>query len=340
MPAVVITAALALLGLTVPATPAHARQRVSGPVLAVTIRSEPLAGSNAGWFERAAISTIDSRTARIRPLASGFGPRFSPGGRLIAYCRGGLWVMRSNGSQAVRFTRKHCESLTWAPDGRAIAFSDGHDIFRVARRGGPVLRIGAADEAGVIAPPRCASVVDETGEPECTVSRNRLQPSWSSRDLIAFTEYRTVTPGGLAGEPSVVAVMRPDGTELRRLTGGREDHSPDWAPDGRRLAFVRGGREFGDGSIHSIDDPGGALRRLTRGRDPAWSPTGTRIAFTRRAFSSFGGFGPLYFDLLVMPDDGGTARRIGRATSRDADVRGRQGPERSFAEPAWRPVLR
>ena len=334
MPAVVIAAALALLGLTVPATPAHAMQRVSGAVLAVTVLSEPLAGSNAGWFERATISTIDSRAARIRPLASGFGPRFSPGGRLIAFCRRGVWVMRSDGRRAVRLTRKRCESLSWAPDGRAIAFSDGHDIYRVARQGGPVLRIGAADEAGVIAPPQCASVIDETGEPECTVSRDRLQPSWSSRDLIAFTEHRTVIPGGLVDEADAVAVMRSDGTELRRLTPGRNAHSPDWAPDGRKLAFVRGA------TIHTIDEQGNASRRLTRGQDPVWSPTGTRIAFTRAAFSSFDGFGPLYFDLFVMPAGGGTARNIGRATSHHADVRGRRGAERSFAEPAWRPALR
>jgi WD40 repeat protein len=153
MPAVVIAAVLALLGLTLPATPAHAMQRVPGAVPAVTVESEPSYGPDGPSFDRETISTIDSRTGRIRALASGYGPRFSPGGRWIAFCRGGLWVMRSDGRQAVRLTQEFCQSLTWAPDGRAIAYSDGHDIYRVARRRGPVLRIGAADEAGVMHPP-------------------------------------------------------------------------------------------------------------------------------------------------------------------------------------------
>jgi hypothetical protein len=89
MPAVVIAAVLALLGLTLPATPAHAMQRVPGAVLAVTVESEPSYGPDGPSFDRETISTIDSRTGRIRALASGYGPRFFTGRAMDRILSGG-----------------------------------------------------------------------------------------------------------------------------------------------------------------------------------------------------------------------------------------------------------
>ncbi len=71
-----------------------------------------------------------------------------------------------------------------------------------------------------------------------------------------------------------------DGTGAHRLAAAA--HSPDWSPDGTRIAFVstRGGRE----SIATMRADGSGVRVLTRGpRDlsPDWSPDGRRLAFTR-----------------------------------------------------------
>jgi hypothetical protein len=50
---------------------------------------------------------------------------------------------------------------------------------------------------------------------------------------------------------------------------------PAWSPNGRRLAFVRGG------SVWTIRADGLDERRLARGAHPDWSPDGRRLAFDR-----------------------------------------------------------
>jgi hypothetical protein len=51
------------------------------------------------------------------------------------------------------------------------------------------------------------------------------------------------------------------------------DWSPDWSPDGTRLAFSR------DGVIHVMSADGTELRAFEEGTNPDWSPDGTVIAY-------------------------------------------------------------
>ncbi len=68
-------------------------------------------------------------------------------------------------------------------------------------------------------------------------------------------------------------------------SGGADDSSPRWSPDGSQLAFVRTTEEVAQ--IHVMDGAGGESRPLTSlppGRIAAldWSPDGTRLAFVFR----------------------------------------------------------
>jgi Tol biopolymer transport system component len=110
-----------------------------------------------------------------------------------------------------------------------------------------------------------------------------------------------------------IAVVRPDGSGFRRLTRSARDRSPAWSPDGRFLAFERGG------SLYVIRVNGTGLRFLTRRpfdahHDPTWSPDGRYIAFVTEQ------------SLWVVRAGGGGLRRLYRAPG-DAFVSG----------PSWSP---
>jgi Tol biopolymer transport system component len=95
-----------------------------------------------------------------------------------------------------------------------------------------------------------------------------------------------------------IAVIRPDGSGLRKLTHDTRDRAPAWSSDGRLLAFERGGR------IYVMKADGTGLHRVgsrpPRDHEPAWSPDGRSIAFTTG------------HSLLVMRADGGGVRRLYR----------------------------
>jgi TolB protein len=103
---------------------------------------------------------------------------------------------------------------------------------------------------------------------------------------IAFTRatFDTTSNTPTGGDLWSIAT---DGTDLVRLTELPEfELFPAWAPDGRRLAFVRSdGRSSGD--VWLMDaDPTAADRHLTKLTDeagmegaPAWSPDGRWIAY-------------------------------------------------------------
>ena len=76
--------------------------------------------------------------------------------------------------------------------------------------------------------------------------------------------------------------VRSDGTGLLQLTSDGMNSEPAWAPDGARIAFVRG--QGGNSDIYVMNaDGSNVVRRTFDGRlnsSPAWSPDGTRIAFS------------------------------------------------------------
>lgn len=108
----------------------------------------------------------------------------------------------------------------------------------------------------------------------------------------------TLTPDGAY---AVVAIHRPDlksdsyrgglwvvptdGGPARRLTNGERDDAPAVSPDGRRVAFLRGGGGA-PSQVHLTSIDGGEPLRLTDhpvgAGAPVWSPDGGRIAYSAR----------------------------------------------------------
>ncbi|MGH3994480.1 MAG: TolB family protein [Pseudonocardiaceae bacterium] len=135
-----------------------------------------------------------------------------------------------------------------------------------------------------------------------------------------------------------VWVMRPDGSDARRLAGRGQD--PVFSPDGRRIAFAsdrdqNGDLSYGDGvffanELYVMAADGSQARRLTRThalneRQPSWLPNGKRIAYQR---------GETYQNaeaiVVIQANADGSCQR---------PVFADPGPDRWpwYAAPAWRP---
>jgi Tol biopolymer transport system component len=176
---------------------------------------------------------------------------WSPDGRRILYDRGpNLWSMWADGSDKRRLVRRvWVDKADWSPDGRSIAFTNGDNIYVVRADGSGRRRLATggvspewtADGKTILfvrkweAPrPGVYAVAAAGGRPR------RLAPL---RDTSGI-HLAGVSPDGrsvlVRGYPGLALVSLRSGT-LRRLTYRIDDYGGDWSPDGRRIAFIRGG---------------------------------------------------------------------------------------------------
>lgn len=143
----------------------------------------------------------------------GYGrPALSPSGRLIAFDAGNqLALMRFDGT-GFRLLPSHSADdgePAFSPSGTRLAFSTG-----------------AVSVAPRPAPPRGVWTSDLMGRDARQVTARGSEPSWSTRNWIAFVRRDGVYR------------VRPDGRGLRRLV--KRDRCGDvaWAPGGTRLAVT------------------------------------------------------------------------------------------------------
>lgn len=134
-------------------------------------------------------------------------------------------------------------------------------------------------------------------------------PAGGSPELASWRlAYAAEAPGRRGLDVYVVTV--PDGKPVR-VAGvpGRDDFSPAWSPDGRRIAYRLNPPRSDESDILVVRAGGGTPRNLTSSPgvadwSPAWSPDGKRIAF----FSTRDG----RMGLWSMKADGTGNRRLTR----------------------------
>jgi TolB protein len=243
----------------------------------------------------AVLRTLVPRSPRIENLL----PVGSGRGRLVyqsnAYLGHRLFTMRPDGSRirAVVTDRYSRTWPAWSPDGSRLAFSRC-SIDECHRGGGLELHVMNADGTS-------ARRVTAGDPNETTYDRGA---SWSPDGRwLAFSRF-------LVNGDEGIYVVAADGSGLTHLADG---YTPDWSPDGARIAFSRS-----DG-LFTIRADGTGLARVvasTGAGAPAWSPDGRRLAFA--------GSDGIY----VAGVDGGGLRRVVRA----------RGPgTASSGNPEWSP---
>ncbi|MBK9154908.1 MAG: PD40 domain-containing protein [Chloracidobacterium sp.] len=126
--------------------------------------------------------------------------------------------------------------------------------------------------------------------------------AWSpDGKYICFTrsEVTNTTPRRMRSD---LYISRPDGSEMRKLTGDNGNESfPSWSKDGKTIYFGSGAPGSSEQDIYSIGTDGKGLRLIARapGRDgaPVVSPNGRKIVFNS---TRDGGLPQIY----VMNNDG------------------------------------
>jgi Tol biopolymer transport system component len=202
-------------------------------------------------------------------------PAWSPDGKRIAFTKddflgSSIWVRTIDGTSPHELSDVPPESSgrddrhpAWSPDGQTIAFDRGYP---------PTLWLMNGDGSNKH-PLRRASHRCDGAE----------WPDWSpDGQWIAFVRDCKPPAGGGIEHWRDIALIRPDGSDLRRLTHASArawaNDSPAWSPDGRRIVssrLVRRSRysDFSDIYVMSADGTGQKrLARLDGSIAPDWGP--------------------------------------------------------------------
>ena len=186
-----------------------------------------------------------------------------------------VWVAEGPDFRPRQLTRydvddgQEITSLQLSDDGRWVVFIRGGDFSSNWEDAAPVNVLNRPT------PPRVQilAMSFDGGEPR-VLGEGEGPTIAHGSNLVAFTRDRSIW------------VVPVDGSSpARRIISGRGDYgSPEWSPDGSKLAFVSGRGDHSFIGVYSNDSTPMKWIAPTTNRDgtPRWNPEGTHIVFVRR----------------------------------------------------------
>lgn len=247
---------------------------------------------------------VDVASGAIRPLTepppSYFDqrPQVSPSGETIAFTRSifltteeELYLLPVAGGapRALPFKKHYLAGISWSATGEEIIAATLRQWWRVPING------GEPQAAMQLAPMIFSPTVARSG------------------NLLAYKEE--------ISRPGISRLSRSEGVSKQMATGklqliissSREDHSPEFSPDGRKIVFASA--RTGNEEIWLCEADGSKPVQLTSFRQaagsPHWSPDGRWIVFdgkTREEQAQ---------DIFLMRPDGSATRQITTHAARD-----------------------
>ena len=227
---------------------------------------------------------------------------------LIAFTRnadasgstGSIYIINANGKGERRVTRAPAGARDtqpdWSPDGSRIVFERQNedkpwDIFSVEPDGSGLTQIEPRCPANIPADQICG----EEGNPAWSPDGERIAFNYAYGKLKFIAGVEWIEVGSLA-------VMNPDGSDVRQLTQlkrptSSEDGQPVWSPNGKQIAFVRlnsTAKPRNRQAVFVINANGTGVHRVTAwrldaGDHPDWSPDGKWILFRSPESGGFAG---------------------------------------------------
>jgi Tol biopolymer transport system component len=315
-----------------------------------TSRAAPLIAFEApgsGGNESLWVVSSDGGKPRelIRNVWGVFGSAWSPdGSRLAVTVNEGdgadIFVVNSNGSGLTRITRGgHTENVSWAPNGRLLAFEwtanriDGATWVDIANTDGTNIHRPTSkrlDGDTHWSPSRGQLTVDDTLDATYVIDLSTrrvvhrfptnvldLGGTWSpDGGHVAFAASSQLPNGTFREDLYVRDVQR---SHARRLVfPDLYADAPAWSPNGKLIAFDGTHIHCARGceAIFVVRPDGTGLRRLTpysgESAEPSWSETGDQIAYVgarsagiSAGFESFG-----RASIYVMHANGTDRRRL------------------------------
>jgi Tol biopolymer transport system component len=314
---VVVLAALALLALPAGAT----YPGVNGPITySKNLEPGPEAGLHEIFKLDGGVETQLSDSTPPGATIPGIAVNsdWSPDGSRVAFDTAtgpdalpDIAIVKADGTGQTRLTDNEWWDAfpNWSPDGRRIAFdSDGPNFPE--SQGIWSMRPDGTDVRRLTDPPG----EDIDSEPAYSPD-GRWLAFTRFRDTCKFPNRNRFVASACT---SAIYVVRLDGTGMTRLTSwGSSVASPDWSPDGKRIAYHRccdSGKQGQKLDVYVMNADGSGDTRLTKNApwtggpfvgsgNPVWSPDGRRLLFTQW-------FADRPFQIMVMNADGSNIEAV------------------------------